>query len=248
MRFMPVKNELSLPLLKATDVQYSRQNQVILENINLAIEKGQITTIIGPNGAGKSTLIKLFLNILKPDKGYIHQPKNLKLGYMPQHFSISPFMPISVKYFLDLYYSAGPVYNFASLINFMKIEELLVKQMRYLSGGEKQRVLLARALMNKPDILILDEPTANLDIQGQAEFYDWLEGIRHEFGCAIILVSHDLHWVMASSDQIICLNRHICCFGHPTVVRQHEDFKNLFGTAWQQKMGFYEHHHDHHHS
>lgn len=245
---MPVKKQSSAPLLEALNVYYSKQNQVILENICLAIQPGQITTIIGPNGAGKSTLIKLFLNILKPNKGYIQHSENMKLGYMPQHFAISLFMPISVQYFLKLYYVAEHIYKFPFLANFMKIEKLLPKQMHYLSGGEKQRVLLARALMNKPDLLILDEPTANLDIQGQAEFYDLLENIRQEFGCAIILVSHDLHWVMASSDQIICLNRHICCSGHPTTVQQHEDFQKLFGSSWQLKMGFYEHHHDHYHT
>lgn len=242
-----VKNKDQQLLLEAQNLSFTRQKNKILDRVSIKIYQPEITTIIGPNGAGKSTLVKILLGIVKQDSGLLIKEQHVRLGYMPQDFNISQFMPITVAYFFQLFVHKKDKNYFDGVTDFLKIGHLLSKKITSLSGGERQKILLARALAEKPNVLVLDEPTANLDIQGQADFYHWIETIRNQYHCAILMVSHDLHWVMRGADQIICLNQHVCCSGHPHTIQHDDDFKNLFGHLWQEKVGFYQHHHDHQH-
>lgn len=216
----------------------------ILEKINLDIMPSQIITLIGPNGAGKTTLLKIVLNLIKPDKGSILRSKNLKIGYMPQKLDINPLMPLTVKRFLSFPFSKKfQTSNLSPLIEELNIEKLLDYSFHTLSVGERQRVLLAYALLGNPNLLVLDEPSQGVDILGQSQLYNQIAKARDKLGCAILLVSHDLHIVMAQSDQVICLNHHICCSGHPEKVQQDPAYKKLFPTLFAP----YTHHHDHKH-
>lgn len=211
--------------------------------MSFEIAQKTITTIIGPNGAGKSTLLRLILNLISPSSGSILRKKSIKLGYMPQKLSLNVSLPLTVEHFLSLSQSTKN-----ARIQIMNVLEqvnacyTLKQSIHTLSGGEWQRVLLARALLQSPDLLVLDEPVQGLDLAGQAEFYRMLHHIRHTLSCAVVHVSHDLQLVWDASDTVICLNKHICCLGHPEHVRQDPTVQRLFG-------GFlpYTHHHDHTH-
>ncbi len=219
----------------------------ILENINFDIYSQQIITIIGPNGAGKSTLIKTILGFIKPTFGNIIKHPSLKIGYLPQKISFPEQIPITVLKFLNLNNKTNPSLLTGPILGLLNIEKLLNKSIHQLSGGELQRVLLARALYNKPNLLILDEPTQNIDLNGQAEFYKLCSYLQQQFNCAILMASHDLHIVMSGINSVICLNKHICCHGLPTKVSQHPEFIQLFGEH-MTKLAIYPHHHDHQHA
>ncbi len=218
-------------------------HQRIIDDISFSIKDKTITTIIGPNGAGKSTLLRLILGLLSPSSGTILRDQNIKLGYMPQRLNLNNTLPLTVERFLSLSKSdrnvAGKI---MSTLKQVRAEHTLRQSVHALSGGEWQRILLARALLQSPNLLVLDEPVQGLDLNGQVEFYQMLRHIRQTLECAVIHVSHDLHLVWDASDTIICLNKHICCMGHPETVRKNPDVLRLFG-------GFlpYTHHHDHHH-
>jgi zinc transport system ATP-binding protein len=223
----------------------------ILTDIDLKIARGQITTIIGPNGAGKTTLLKLMLGLQSPTSGVIHRSTGLTIGYLPQQFKLNPLLPLTVERFLQLSSSDNPK-RAASKIDHLLHEvgscALLHRRMSRLSGGEIQRILLARALMQTPDVLVLDEPAQGVDVMGQADLYALIARLRDQMGCGIVLVSHDLHLVMAASDQVICLNHHVCCSGSPSDVRNHPVYAALFGTqAEVASLALYTHHHTHRH-
>lgn len=233
-------------LIKTHKVTVKRQDRVILNNITLEIGDRDFTTIIGPNGAGKSMLLKCLMGFYKPDSGSIDQAKNLKIGYVPQRINIELSLPISVKNFLLLAnkINHNDLENIADECN---IKSLMNKQLHFLSGGELQRVLLARSLINNPQLLILDEPAQNLDISGQLSFYKLLDKIYNSRKLSILMVSHDLHMVMASSRQVICLYHHICCSGEPNVVTKDPEFISLFGNDMANMMAIYQHSHNHNH-
>jgi zinc transport system ATP-binding protein len=245
-------------LIKAQNVCVFRSDNMlrpyILKDVSLEVFAGQIVTIIGPNGAGKTTLLKVLLGLVNPSKGQVLRSQNLKIGYMPQRLKLNTFMPMIVERFLSL----------ASQIKgkdlSKKIEQVLWevgadhlkdRNLSELSGGEFQRVLLAQALMNDPALLVLDEPTQGVDVIGQEDLYTLVTQLRDQRHCGIVLVSHDLNVVMASSDIVLCLNGHVCCSGHPTRVVQDPEYRSLFqsGGAARQKTGLvpYQHHHDHRH-
>lgn len=233
------------PLIRMQQVNFLRDGRAILDHINLELVAGRITTLIGPNGAGKTTLVKLVLGLLEPDSGNIIRQANVSIGYMPQKIAITPIMPISVRRFLAL---TGCDEN--------KVNEALCEVNAYhlrntqfskISGGELQRILLARALLREPQLLVLDEPVQGVDINGQAELYDLIATIRDRHGCGILMISHDLHVVMAKSDDVICLNHHICCHGHPESVSRAPEYLALFGAQHAQSIALYQHHHDHRH-
>ncbi|HXF90829.1 MAG TPA: metal ABC transporter ATP-binding protein [Candidatus Nitrosotenuis sp.] len=234
------------PLLQANEIcVYHRaggQKRLILDHVSLTLKRGQITTIVGPNGAGKTTLIKVILGLIQPDTGKVRVEKNLKIGYMPQKIGLNPLMPMSVQRFLQL---ASPKSNYLlrdRIMTYLKqvgANHLAENHLSELSGGELQRIMLAFAMMQSPNLLILDEPDQGIDVLGQAELYHLINQIRLEQGCAVLLVSHDLHTVMAASDEVICLNGHVCCSGHPDIVQQDPTYHQLFGQ--------YIHHHDHRH-
>lgn len=232
-------------LLELAGVYLQRDGRVILENIQLTLERGRITTLIGPNGAGKTTLVKLVLGLLTPDRGEIRRQTGLRIGYMPQKLALGHTMPISVRRFLALTgCSAAKVDDTLREVNAYHLRNT---QFSRISGGELQRILLARALLTEPQLLVLDEPVQGVDINGQTELYELIAQIRDRHQCGILMVSHDLHVVMAQSDEVVCLNHHICCHGHPESVSQAPEYLALFGARHASAIALYQHHHDHHH-
>jgi zinc transport system ATP-binding protein len=232
-------------LLSAQHITHNFAGQEVLQEISLQIHQGEVITLIGPNGAGKSTLLKILLGLLKPSNGKVWRDKNLRIGFMPQKIQIDQTLPMTVRRFLDL---AATQANKDSIpreqvLDDLNIEGLLDKPIQKISGGEMQRVLLARALYTQPQLLVLDEPVQGVDIQGQSEIYQYLNQIRNRYQFGILMVSHDLHIVMKHTDQVLCLNKHICCSGHPLEVSQSPDFITLFG-AQEPGIAVYEHHHN----
>jgi zinc transport system ATP-binding protein len=251
-----------MALINAEDISLSIDQKLILDKVSLSLDRGDFITVIGPNGAGKSTLLKALIGLLKPDSGRIKRKDGLRIGYIPQKLSIEPSLPITAEGFIRLNKKAPGKASggFDALAEEHGLSPLLKKPVQSLSGGEWQRVLLARALMNSPDALILDEPAQNLDLTGQLSFYRMIERIHRDRGMAILMVSHDLHMVMASTRQVVCLYHHICCSGAPQAVTKDPEFINLFGRDMASMMAIYhhdhdhdhdhdhQHHHDHHHS
>lgn len=218
----------------------------VLQGISLDIAQREITTVIGPNGAGKSTLIKLICGLLEPSSGEVQRSKGLSIGYMPQRIRLAPSMPIKVSRFLSLADASKQAR--AAALEKTGVSHLNSASMHTLSGGELQRVLLARAILRKPQLLVLDEPLQGVDINGQAALYRLIASLRDESGCSILMVSHDLHLVMAQTDKVICLNQHVCCHGEPESVSKHPEYLKLFGKQVIEDIAVYTHKHDHHHN
>jgi zinc transport system ATP-binding protein len=234
------------PLFQTKDLSVRLDGQIVLAHVALSIEPGEIVTIVGPNGSGKSTLLRTIIGAISPESGTLNVRPGLKIGYVPQKLHIDPTLPVTVRRFLSL-----PV-KVASdeadrVLALAGADGLSGKQMSDLSGGQLQRVLLARALLGKPELLILDEATQGLDQRGSAAFYQLIADIRDDVGCAVLMVSHELHVVMASSDRVVCLNGHICCEGHPAHVASAPEYRALFGTGTGGALALYRHEHDHNH-
>ncbi len=226
------------------DVCLHYGSDVVLHDINFAVQKGEIVTILGPNGSGKSTFLRILVGALKPTGGKLDLQPGLRIGYVPQRLSIDANLPLTVKRFLTL---AARGESQSTWVQQVGIQNLLNAQMSQLSGGQLQRVMLTHALLANPDILILDEATQGLDQQGEAAFYQLIEKVRNEQGCAVVLVSHDLHVVMSASDRVICLNGHVCCEGAPTIVSAAPEYRALFGLGTEGALALYRHDHDHTH-
>ena len=233
-------------LIQAKDLEVNRQGKDILQNVSIDIKKKDFITIIGPNGAGKSVLLECLMGTFRPDKGEIVKKNNLSIGYIPQNFNPDNSMPISVKRFLMLK-KKFTIEELQSISEETNISNVLSKNLANLSGGELQRVLLARSLLGNPELLILDEPAQNLDIKNQLNFYNLLNQIYQRRDISILMVSHDLHMVMASTKQVICLYHHICCSGEPQAVAKDPEFISLFGNDMAKMMSVYQHTHDHSH-
>lgn len=233
-------------LITAKNITLRYNGKNILDDISLQINPGDIITIIGPNGAGKSSLIKCLLNITKPSSGSIIHSKNLDIGYVPQKIAIDSSLPILVSDFLQLNKKTNKQ-NLQTICDDVNISALLNKNFANLSGGEKQKVLLARSLLNNPNLLVLDEVTAGMDISTQLDFYTLIEKIWQKYNLAVLMVSHDLHMVMAKSKKVVCLFHHICCSGKPEQVVNSPEFTKLFGDSLQNTLAIYNHHHDHTH-
>ena len=231
-------------LISADNVSFRHNDKVILENISMQLNSHEILTIIGPNGAGKSSLVKILIGLIKPTSGNVHYPKPICFGYMPQQIKLNEFMPMTVRFFLSLAENKSPHYE--KIFQELSIHNILNQSMHKLSGGERQRVLLARAMIQEPDVLVLDEPAQGVDVTGQNRLYELIEQVRNIHQCAVLMVSHDLHLVMAKTDRVICLNQHICCHGHPDRVKADDAYLNLFGDKLQA-LAPYTHRHDHHH-
>ncbi|RKS84542.1 zinc transport system ATP-binding protein [Orbus hercynius] len=232
------------PLVSAQNIFVEFNQQNVLENVSFSIEMGKIITLLGPNGAGKSTLVKLVLGLLQPSRGSIIRKANLTIGYVPQKLKLDPTLPLTVKRFIKLnsHIVDDEIVNILHQVNG---EKLINKTMHQLSGGEMQRVLLAQALIKKPELLILDEPTQGVDINGQVSLYNLIANAKHRFNCAVLMVSHDLHLVMAKTDEVICLNKHICCVGAPSQISSDPEFIALFGQNTANQLAVYKHHHIH---
>lgn len=233
-------------LIEAANISLARGGQNILDNVSLSLTQGEFTTIVGPNGAGKTMLLQCLLKLTSPDSGTITHAPNVKIGYVPQDIADSQSMPMSVKRFLSLNQKLSPA-TIAETMEETKITSLADKSLHVLSSGELQRVLLARALARNPDVLMLDEPAQNLDINGQLYFYNLIDDIFARRKIAILMVSHDLHLVMSSTHRVVCLYHHICCSGQPESVRNDPHFKELFGDDMSRLMSIYTHEHNHTH-
>lgn len=237
---------MSAPLIVARDLSVRLGRRTILNHVSVEIRPGEIVTIVGPNGSGKSTFLRALIGAVPPASGRIERAPGLRIGYVPQKLAIDRSMPMTVRRFLGLPRRIGRAAADAVLER-AGAPGLANRQMTDLSGGQFQRVLLARALMEKPQLLLLDEATQGLDQPGAAAFYRRIEEVRQELGCAVVMVSHDLHVVMAASDRVICLNGHICCQGTPAVVADAPEYRALFGSGTKGALALYRHDHNHEH-
>lgn len=237
---------MSIPLISVRNISLKHHGKTVLNQVSFDLKAGAFITLIGPNGAGKSSLIKIMLGLIKADSGSVKRDNNIKIGYTPQIFNPNPFIPISVLEFLNLNQKIHPDF-LAQTIALTEVKDLLNSPLKSLSGGEIQRVLLTRVLLKKPQLLILDEPAQNLDINGQMRLYKLIQDIHQQHNCAVLMVSHDLHRVMKQSTQVLCLYHHICCMGKPESILKNAQFNDLFADQIDDLMATYEHHHNHSH-
>ncbi|MGI1670747.1 MAG: zinc ABC transporter ATP-binding protein ZnuC [Neptuniibacter sp.] len=235
------------PLIKLEGVNLHFGKNHVLQDITTELHKGCITTLIGPNGAGKTTLVRVVLGLLKPQTGSIWREDNLRIGYMPQKLQIDKTFPLTVERFLATS-QCKDKRLIRSALGHVGADKLLKQSVHDLSGGEMQRVLLARALLRDPHLLVLDEPVQGVDINGQLELYNLITDIRDSRNCGVLMVSHDLHLVMAATDHVVCINHHICCSGHPEHVTNDPSFTELFGAKGSEQLAIYNHHHNHQHN
>ncbi|WP_148864638.1 zinc ABC transporter ATP-binding protein ZnuC [Marinobacter fonticola] len=236
---------MSKTLLTLHDVGVTLGGRSIVERIRLSISRGDIITVIGPNGAGKTTLIKAILGLQSISTGRIEKHPGLKTGYVPQHIQFQPTLPLTVKRFLSL--TGASEAECRDALSQTAVGHLYEASIHHLSGGEMQRLLIARALVRRPDLLVLDEPAQGVDVNGQAALYDLIRALRDRLDCGVIMISHDLHLVMAATDKVLCLNQHVCCSGYPEQVSHDPAFVDLFGRHVADSVAVYHHHHNHRH-
>jgi zinc transport system ATP-binding protein len=232
------------PLIAAHGITLRIGRSELLTAVDLEIHPKELVSLIGPNGAGKTTLVRVLLGLLRPSAGGVARRPGLVIGYVPQRLRLDPVLPLTVGRFLTI---GRPGVEIASVLAAVGAAHLARASMHELSGGELQRVVLARALVRDPGLLILDEPAQGVDVNGQLELYQLIERIRGERGCGVLLVSHDLHVVMAATDRVVCLNRHVCCSGAPEAVTRHPEYLGLFGPRAAASLAIYAHDHDHAH-
>ena len=232
-------------LIEISKLEVKYGSKKVLQNINLSLNASEIVTIVGPNGSGKTTLFKAIIGSVPLSKGKISIKPNLRIGYVPQQLKVDQTLPITVERFLKL--ATRNNNDIEKMIAFFGSENIFREQINSLSGGQMQRVLLARALVNKPEILLLDEATRGLDQPGIEAFYRKIENISKETNCAVLMISHDLHVVMRASDRVICVNGHICCQGTPENVATSQEYQTLFGSNIDGSFALYRHKHDHNH-
>ncbi|MEX2650762.1 MAG: ATP-binding cassette domain-containing protein [Alphaproteobacteria bacterium] len=233
------------PLVRLDGIDLDLGGRPILRGVDLVVEAGEIVTLIGPNGAGKTSLVRVALGLLAPSAGLVARRDGLRVGYVPQRLAVDPALPLTVERFIGLGGRLAPG-RLADLLAEVGTEGLGRAPMQGLSGGELQRVMLARALARDPDLLVLDEPAQGVDVLGQVELFDLVTRVRRARGCGVLMVSHDLHLVMAATDIVVCLNHHVCCTGHPEAVGRHPAYLALLGPT-ARGLAVYAHAHDHHH-
>ncbi|MXP67364.1 zinc ABC transporter ATP-binding protein ZnuC [Pantoea sp. Aalb] len=232
-------------LVTVENISVTFSQRPVLIDISLSIESGKIITLLGPNGAGKSTLVRTVLGLITPAKGIVKHAANLSIGYVPQKLYINPAIPINVERFMQLCCKSKR--DILSTLQRVHANHLLYTPLQKLSGGETQRLLLARALLKHPKLLVLDELTQGVDINGQIMLYNLIDQLRRELNCGVLMVSHDLHLVMAKTDEVLCLNHHICCSGTPEAISKHPKFIAMFGSHNAQQLAIYHHDHNHRH-
>jgi zinc transport system ATP-binding protein len=238
--------EQTRALVTLENAGLNRGGRWLVRGVDLAVQRGEVVTLIGPNGAGKSTTAKIALGLERPDEGVAHRVAGLKIGYVPQKLSIDWTLPLTVARFMSLTERLSDR-DAGAALDRVGIGHLAQREVRHLSGGEFQRALLARAITRKPDLLVLDEPVQGVDFGGEIELYDLISEIRTSLGCGILMISHDLHVVMAGTDSVVCLNGHVCCQGHPHAVAESPEYRELFGARAAATLAVYEHAHDHSH-
>lgn len=233
-------------LIEATGICLDIGGRRILDHVDLTVARGEIVTLIGLNGAGKSSLIRVVLGLLQPTSGVIRRRAGIRVGYSPQFLHPDIALPLTVRRFLTLSESHDDA-SLGSVLADVGASAVLEAPLAGISGGELHRVLLARSLLRRPDLLVLDEPLAGVDVTSQSDLYRVIGDIRDRYHCGVLLVSHDLHVVMAATDRVVCLNHHVCCTGHPRLVASDPQFVSLFGKHVAEVMAVYAHHHDHVH-
>ena len=233
-------------LVVAEGVSVSFAGRKILDGVDITLNRGEIVTLIGLNGSGKSTLAKILLGLLRPDSGRVWRAEHLRHGYVPQSMVIDSAMPITLRRFLTLG-GVGDGAVLSAVVSEVGLSGRLQSPMARLSGGELHRAMLARALLRRPGLLVLDEPMSGVDVAGQAQLYQLIENIRDSYDCGILLISHDLHVVMAATDRVVCLNHHVCCTGRPESIVGEPEFRALFGATVADQLALYHHYHDHGH-
>jgi zinc transport system ATP-binding protein len=241
-----MKSREAAPLVSLAGAGVFRNGRWLVRGVDFSVRPGEIVTLIGPNGSGKSTSAKMAIGVMKADEGRVERKPGLRVGYVPQRLSIDWTMPLTVRRLMTLT-TPLPVEAVNSALQAVGIAHLAGAEVQHLSGGEFQRALLARAMARKPDILVLDEPVQGVDFSGEIALYDLITSIRNSTGCGILLISHDLHVVMAETDTVICLNGHVCCRGTPAAVSQSPEYMRLFGAKAAQTLAVYSHDHDHTH-
>jgi zinc transport system ATP-binding protein len=239
--------EVSAPLVEVAGLEVRFGATVAVTNVDLVLHRGEIVTLIGPNGAGKTTLVRAILGLVTPSKGRIRRAPGLVVGYVPQRLAVDRVLPITVHRFLTLARRSASADPIAALRE-VEAEDLAERSLHRLSGGEFQRVLLARALLRDPDLLVLDEPVQGVDFGGQIALYDLIGRIRRRHGLGVLMISHDLHIVMGATDRVVCLNRHVCCSGAPEAVSRNPEYAALFGPNAARRLAVYSHTHDHAHN
>lgn len=241
-----MKSREAAPLVSLTGAGVYRNGRWLVRGVDFAVRPGEIVTLIGPNGSGKSTSAKMAIGVIKADEGRVERKAGLRVGYVPQRLNVDWTMPLTVRRLMTL---TSPLSNteVEAALEAVGIAHLAGAEVQHLSGGEFQRALLARAMARKPDILVLDEPVQGVDFSGEIALYDLITSIRNSTGCGILLISHDLHVVMAETDTVICLNGHVCCRGTPAAVSQSPEYMRLFGAKAAQTLAVYSHDHDHTH-
>ncbi|MBM3599711.1 MAG: metal ABC transporter ATP-binding protein [Alphaproteobacteria bacterium] len=238
-------------LIEAEGVAVAFDGRPVLTGVALSVRSHEIVSLIGPNGAGKTTLLRVMLGLLRPDRGEVRRRRGLRIGYMPQKLALDRTLPLSVARFLRLTRTPRGEPGEAAIraaLGEVGAAHIFGLPMQALSGGETQRALLARALLGEPELLVLDEPVQGVDVTGRAQLFELIASIARQRGCGVMLVSHDLHFVMAATDRVVCLNHHVCCTGHPEQVSRDPAFLGLFGEAARPALAVYTHHHDHVHS
>ena len=246
MSIQQMENHDKKILVKLENVGVFQNNKWLVEDVSLNVEKGKIVTLIGPNGSGKTTTAKIALGIYKNIKGKVKKFTD-KIGYVPQKISIDWTLPIRVTDFMQLTHNLNEN-EIENALNLTGVKHLKNNDLRNLSGGEFQRVLIARAISKKPDLLVLDEPVQGVDFKGEIALYELIKTISDKINCGILLISHDLHVVMTATDYVVCLNGHVCCSGSPSAVANNKEYQKLFGDRASTILSVYEHRHDHTHS
>lgn len=245
-RRAPATTANRAPLVLLRDVSVAFHGRTVLDKVSLSVAEGEIVTLVGLNGSGKTTLVRTILGLIEPDGGRVLPRPGLRIGYSPQRFAPDPALPMTVARFLALG-GAAPRSRLRDMLDRVGAGRVLDSPMAAVSGGELNRVLLARALLRRPDLLVLDEPVSGVDVAGQADLYRLIGRIRDRHGCGVLLVSHDLHLVMAATDTVVCLNHHVCCTGRPSAVVRNPEFVSLFGGRAAEALAVYAHDHDHRH-
>ncbi len=241
-----MKSREAAPLVSLTGAGVYRNGRWLVRGVDFSVRPGEIVTLIGPNGSGKSTSAKMAIGVTKADEGRVERKPGLRVGYVPQRLSVDWTMPLTVRRLMTLTAPLSAT-EVNTALEAVGIAHLAGAEVQHLSGGEFQRALLARAMARKPDILVLDEPVQGVDFSGEIALYDLITSIRNSTGCGILLISHDLHVVMAATDTVICLNGHVCCRGTPAAVSQSPEYMRLFGAKAAQTLAVYSHDHDHTH-